>query len=404
VVRAGTYAGFTVRRSGTQGDATVYMADPSGARPVIDGTVDGRVDVVKIDAAHDVRIEGFDVTGANGGAFAGSGIRTENGATRIVIVDNVIHGNHSYGINSYASTHVTIRGNDLSHNAQAIQIAHDGEGTQILDNLVHDQDQMVRNTPTSVNAHDDTGAVGIGFVRSTGNVLASGNRIWGNRAVSYDYGWDGSAFEIYGASNVTMTDNVAWDNENILETGTDKGGLACANNVFARNVDYAATTQGRSWGMFLRCALGMVVAHNTFHDVEGFVFSIGYDSANFSGAIDGLRVVDNIISMNGTGAKVFGLTSSLPGSVQIDYNLARTSGVYATLADGRSTRSANQFEQWTGYQAHGVSAAPGFVDAASHDYRLSADSPAVDAGIPVAGISDSWSGQAPDLGRYERLP
>ena len=154
---------------------------------------------------------------------------------------------------------------------------------------------------------------------------------------------------------MTITDNTVWDNENILETGTDKGGPACANNVFARNTAYAATSQGRSWGMFLRCALNMVVAHNTFHDVEGFVFSIGYDSANFSGAIDGLRVVDNIISLNGTGAKVFGLTSSLPASVRIDYDLARTSGVYATLADGRSTRDPAQFTQWTGYQSHGIS-------------------------------------------------
>ena len=78
--------------------------------------------------------------------------------------------------------------------------------------------------------------------RSTGHVLASGNRVWGNRAPSYDYGWDGSAFEIYGASNVTITDNVAWDNENVLETGTDKSGPACSGNVFARNVAYGGTT------------------------------------------------------------------------------------------------------------------------------------------------------------------
>ena len=162
---------------------------------------------------------------------------------------------------------------------------------------------MVRNTPTGVNAHDDTGAVGIGFVRSTGHVLAAGNRIWSNRAASYDYVWDGSAFEIYGASNVTMTDNVAWDNENILETGTDQGALACSNNVFARNVAYAATTQGRSWGMFLRCALNMVVANNTFHDVEGFVFSIGYDSPRHNGSLKGLHIENNLVDVSATGAR-----------------------------------------------------------------------------------------------------
>ena len=263
---------------------------------------------------------------------------------------------------------------------------------------------MMRNTPKSVNAHDDTGAVGVAFLRSTGAVLASGNRVWGNRAVSYDYEWDGSAFEIYGASNVTVTDNIAWDNENVLETGTDQTGPQCSGNVFARNVAYGGTTAGRSWGMFLRCAADMVVAHNTFHDLDGFVFAIGTDSSNFSGSIAGLRVVNNIVSVTGTGAKVFGLTTALPDSVSIDHNLARTIGTYASLADGRSTSDPATFSTWTGYQRHGLSSSPGFVDGSAHDYRLKSTSPAVDAGVPVPGISDTWAGDAPDLGRFERLP
>ncbi len=307
-------------------------------------------------------------------------MRTENGASRVVIADNVIHENHSYGVNSNGSTNVTIRDNDIHHNEEGVQINGAGAGTSVLDNDIHENVYMVRNTPTSVNAHDDTGAVGVVFLRSTGAVLVSGNRVWGNRATSYDYGWDGSAFEIYGASNVTITDNVSWDNENILETGTDKTGPACSGNVFARNIAYGASTAGRSWGMFLRCATNMVVANNTFDEVEGFVFSIGMDSSNFSGSIAGLKVVNNIVLETGTGAKVFGLTTALPDSVTIDHNLARTSGVYASLSDGRSTSDPDTFSTWTGYQQHGLSSSPDFVDAASHDYRLKSSSPAVDAG------------------------
>jgi len=370
----------------------------------VDGAVNSRIDVIKVSAAHDIRIEGLEVTGAQGGNYSGAGIRTENGASRIVISGNVIHDNLSYGINSHTSTAVTIRDNDIHRNGQGVQITNSGQGTSILDNDIHDNVFMVRNTPTSVNAHDDTGAVGIGFVRSTGAVLASGNRLWGNRAMSYDYGWDGSAFEIYGASNLTITDNLAWDNENLLETGTDNTGPQCSGNVFARNVAYGSTTAGRSWGMFLRCASNMLVANNTLHDLDGFAFSIGADSSNFSGSIGGLRVVNNIISLTGTGAKVFGLTTSLPGSVSIDHNLARTSGVYATLSDGRSTSDAGTFTSWTGYQQHGISGAPSFVSASGHDYRLKSDSPAIDVGAKVAGVSDTWAGDGPDVGRYERLP
>jgi hypothetical protein len=146
----------------------------------------------------------------------------------------------------------------------------------------------------------------------------------------------------------------------------------------------------------------MVVAHNTFHDLDGFVFSIGADSGTFSGAIDGLTVVNNIASMNGTGAKIFGIVTALPASVRIDFNLARTSGNYATLPDGRVTTDPAQFVAWTGYQAHGEAGAPSFVDPAAHDYRLQAGSPAVDAGMVVSGISSPWAGSAPDIGRHER--
>ena len=163
--------GFTISRSGTSDEPIVIRA--ASGRPVIDGALDGRVDVIKVNGAHDIRIEGLEVTGAQGGNYTGAGIRTENGASRIVIVDNVIRENRSYGINSHSSTNVTIRGNDIHHNAQAVQVTGRGDGTRILDNDIHENVYMVRNTPKSENAHDDTGAVGIGFVKSTGAVLAT---------------------------------------------------------------------------------------------------------------------------------------------------------------------------------------------------------------------------------------
>jgi parallel beta-helix repeat protein len=187
VVRAGTYVGFTLNRSGTASNPTEFIADPAGARPVLDGAIDSRLDVVKFGGnVHDASISGFVIQHGTGGNWAGSGVRTETGSSRILISDNVIRDNHSFGVNTYNSTYVTIRGNDISGNEQGVQVAHGGEGTRILDNRVHENDQMLRNTPTNVNAHDDSGATAIGFLKSTGHVLASGNTVWGNRSPSYD--------------------------------------------------------------------------------------------------------------------------------------------------------------------------------------------------------------------------
>jgi len=44
---------------------------------------------------------------------------------------------------------------------------------------------------------------------------------------------------------------------------------------------------------------------------------------------------------------------------------------------------------------------PGYVDPDKLDFSLKADSPAVDAGIPIAGLNDHWSGDAPDAGALE---
>jgi hypothetical protein len=42
-----------------------------------------------------------------------------------------------------------------------------------------------------------------------------------------------------------------------------------------------------------------------------------------------------------------------------------------------------------------------FTDTANHDYSLRAGSPAIDKGVVVPGITESFKGSAPDLGAYE---
>lgn len=399
LIRAGTYLGFTVTRSGQADDPTVFTAYPGDARPVVNSG-GSRLDVIKINGARDIKISKLTIEGAAGGNWAGAGIRTENGARDITILDNVIRNNRSFGINLHSSTSITVRDNDISNNEQGIQVAREGAGTRILDNQVHHNDRMLRNTPRSEDANDDAGAAAIGFLRSTGNVTVSGNRIWGNRARSYDYEWDGSAFEIYGASNVSITDNVVWDNENVLETGTDSG-TPCAGNQFVRNVAYGATTEGRSWGMFLRCAQDMRIANNTFYRLDGFVFSIGYGSTTYSGRIDGLEIVNNVAIM-GSG-KIYGFESSVPDSVKIDRNLIHSdTGPIAQVPGRGSTTSLQTFREWTGYERTGLDASPQFVDAADRDFRLTSGSPAVDRGVVVPGVTEGYTGAAPDLGRFER--
>ena len=56
----------------------------------------------------------------------------------------------------------------------------------------------------------------------------------------------------------------------------------------------------------------------------------------------------------------------------------------------------------TAQELHGLAVDPGFVNPAGGDLGLSAGSPLIDRGLALPGVNDGFSGQAPDLGAFER--
>lgn len=397
LLRTGTYGPFTMTRSGTAAAPITFAAYP-GERPVVDGQ-DAVKYTVKLSGVAHVRIVGLTVEGGYAEGQDGGGIMVEN-STRVELRDNLVQHNKSFGIRSQNSTYVTIAGNEMTRNAVGVRVNHAGQGTVVSDNLIHHNDRMMVNTPDIKG--DDSGAQGVNVVRTTGHVLFTRNLVWGNRAPSYDYGWDGAAFEVYAASNWEFTDNISWDNRNILETGTDSARTPCANGKFTRNVSYADTTVDRTVGMVLRCASDTLIANNTFHGMQHFVFAIEHMKGTYGGSIEGLKILNNVISIS-TG-KVYGIETALPAGVVIDHNLVHNtgSGPLATVVGVGGTSSLATFNSWTGFEANGLVGDPRFVDAAGHDYRLRADSPAVDSGRLISGVTDGFDGAAPDRGRFER--
>jgi hypothetical protein len=396
-IRSGTYAGFTMHRSGSPAAPITFAAYP-GESPVIDGR--GAVTfTVTLGSVSYVRLVGLTVQGGYADRQNGGGVLIAN-SSHVEVRDSLLRDNKAYGIRSYASNHVVIDGNEMTGNAAGVQVNHDGDATFVTNNLIHDNNQMMVNTPDVAN--DDVGAEGVSIVRTTGHLTVSGNLLWGNRARSYDYGYDGGAFSIYAASNWTITDNITWDNRNVLETGTDAAMTPCNNNTFTHNLNYGATTVDRTVGMVLRCGSNMLVANNTFSGIQYFVFALSHDRAGWGGSIDGLRIVDNIVSVS-TG-KIYSIETAMPTSVVIDHNLLRLTGgatLASVLGDG-STSSLATFRAWTGYETHGMAADPRFVDASANDYRLAVDSPAIDAGIVIPQVNDDFAGAGPDLGYLER--
>ena len=319
-----------------------------------------------------------------------------------MIRDNVINStvstNHGFGIRTWNSTDTAIENNDISHQAAGIQVSYASDGVQVVNNSIHDNDRMIVNTVSPTN--DDHGANGVIFLETTGSTVASGNQLWGNRAKSDDYGYDGSAFEIYGASDVTITNNTMWNNKQVMETGTD--GRACNNLTFTRNVAWSATTvSGWARGILIACASNSLVAFNTLDGFDisdiSIVYSAGY---KYQGSESGLKVEDNVLLSNG--GPIYHLETP-PSGVTVDHNdlWNRTGGALVWDKTHNGTTSWDTFRSWYGYESHGMDADPLIVSTAAHDYHLQSGSPAVNAGSVISGVSSSYLGSGPDIGRYE---
>jgi hypothetical protein len=69
---------------------------------------------------------------------------------------------------------------------------------------------------------------------------------------------------------------------------------------------------------------------------------------------------------------------------------------YGYIAGGKPAASHNVVTQ---HSYDGSSPDPAYTSAT--DYTVRSGSPAIDAGVPIAGITDGYAGSAPDAGAYE---
>jgi len=147
--------------------------------------------------------------------------------------DHTIQAKTSYAINVGNSPNNTIRNCDISLVGVAINVTSGSNNTTITGNKIHNL-RMVWNTPSSVNSDDDYGANPM-VIGSSNNTI-SNNRFEECWAISYDYGYDGGAIELFGSymSNNKIMYNTAINCNGFIEIGSSTNGIA-ENNIIAYN-------------------------------------------------------------------------------------------------------------------------------------------------------------------------
>jgi hypothetical protein len=228
-----------------------------------------------------------------------------------------------------------------------------------------------------------------------------GNHVWGNRANGIHMNGDISLGGDGIISSALVEANVIHDNGIAGGSGINADGVQ--GSRFQNNLIYGNHAGGISLYRIDGggASANNVVAHNTIVQA-----SDGRWAVNLTNGATGNTVLDNILyNAHSFRGSITVSADSLPGLAS-DWNVVMDR---FSTDDGNTRITLAQWRMSTGQDLHSIVAVPAelFVNAAGHDYHLSAASPARDAGLTLAEVTRDLdgvsrpSGPAADIGAYE---
>ena len=372
--RGQTYSGrLTVSRSGTAASPIVYTNYGTGNLPEFNNSVSG---IINLSGRQYVIIDGIKIV--------------DNSISE---TDHTVQAKISYAINIDNSPNCTIRNCDISRVGVGISVTTGSDYTTITGNYMHNM-RMVRNTPTTINSNDDYGANPM-VIGSSNNLIAN-NRFEECWALSYDYGYDGGAVELFGSTmnNNKILYNTAINCNGFMEIGSSTNGSAL-NNIIA----YNKIINCGIIGVYQNASTFMVTVNNLQYynnTVVETVKQYSKPSAMFWMAgtgTAGMVTLKNNIFWLSSGVNFVGSKFSSGQIIHTNNIYRMSSGTlgYTLNSNELFSTTANHFQSTSG-------------DPSAWNYNLLSTSPAINFGTAV-GFTKDFLGNSivgnPDAGMLE---
>jgi len=354
IVRAGHYAGFDIRTSGTSINPIEFDADPGVVVDTPNPVTPNHG--INLEGASWVIIQGFTVTG-----MPRAGIRSVLNE-HVTIRGNVMDGNTYWGFLSGFSDDLLIENNEASHSQveHGIYVSNSGDRPIIRHNHVWN------NHANGIHMNGDISEGGDGIITGA---LVEGNVIHGNGVAG------GSGINCDGVQGSRFQNNLLYGNHaSGISLYQIDGGDVSRNNVVVHNTIVQAS-DGR-WAINIKDgATGNTVLDNILYNFQSFRGSITVSADSVPGLVSDWNVVMDRFSVD----------------------------------DGNTRITLAQWRAATGQDSHSLIAVPAnlFVDPAGSDYHLKATSPARDAGLTLASVNEDIdgvprpAGSVSDIGAYE---
>lgn len=356
LVADGNYAGFEVFSSGSPTSPILFQAQ--GSACVIDSGANGRGDLINVEDADYVIIDGFTVTDAGRAGIAVLGTPSDH-VLGVTIRNCVCVDNFRWGIFTGYAEDVLIENNSCSgaDDEHGIYVSNSADRPIIRDNVVFN------NVASGIQINADPALPGDGII-SEAQVIR--NLIYQNGSAG------GGSVNLASVRDSLIANNLIYDNQNtgiaLWDDGFDPA-FGCKNNLIAHNT-VVMPANGRWASSLINGSTG-----NRFHN--------------------------NILLHRGTRGGLELDASSKSGLVS-DYN------VIHRISDDDVWILLPAW-QTQGFDSNSLDALPTelFADEANSDFHLSESSLARDAGTNLAEVSDDLErGVRPingisDMGCYE---